>query len=443
MKKAFKDYLRIIFKYFYVVALIMALSGIATLCFIDNLTTYYESESMLLIEDGNEYNYNNYKTYTSFIKESNLIDEVKNYFHLENTSDIKVDLLKNTKLVRIYVKNQNMDKALNINKYIVNVYIDEINKIYKDINIYTIMDTKILDVKTIDRNLYLGMSIAIGFVLGSFLVATLIHENVNIKNHEDLQKYLDLKLVGIVPDGMSDTKKKKRKKTKENLKFIDEANSIVSESYRMIRTNLDFLDLRVVNFTSTNAGEGKTETITNLALSFSMIGKKVLLIDCDLRKPKIHKNFGLNRALGLSDIVVYNRLDEYEDIIQTFNIKNTNYKVDVLTSGSKVVNPAELLSSKRFATLLNKLKDVYDLILIDCPPVSLMTDAAVVSKLANGTVYVIEYDFVNCAAINASLESLKSVNANILGAVITKVNIKKQKKLYGNKYEYYYNNYIS
>jgi capsular exopolysaccharide synthesis family protein len=174
-----------------------------------------------------------------------------------------------------------------------------------------------------------------------------------------------------------------------------------------------------------------------------MIGKKVLLIDCDLRKPKIHKNFGLNRALGLTDILIYNRIDNYKNIVQEFKIPNKDYKIDIITAGSKVSNPSEILSSNRFKEFIEKLKNDYDLILIDCPPVSLMTDAVVISKISSGTAYVIEYDRFNYSAINKCLEQLKDVNANVLGGIITKMNINKQKKLYGDQYEQYYSNYIS
>ena len=189
--------------------------------------------------------------------------------------------------------------------------------------------------------------------------------------------------------------------------------------------------------------EGKSETIVNVATSFAMIGKKVLLIDCDLRKPKVHKNFNLNRAMGLTDILVYDRVSEYQKIIQSFKIINTKYKVDILSAGSKVSNPSELLSSKTFNDLIEEVKKEYDLILVDCPPVSLMTDAVIVSKVADGTVYVIEYDRINSSAIASGIDQLKDINANVLGGIITKVNINKQKKLYGNKYEYYYNNYMA
>ena len=302
------------------------------------------------------------------------------------------------------------------------------------------------NIKEINLNLYLAISLGISFIIGCILASIFGLDNVSIKNHEDLKKYLKLKSLGIVPNANDiefDKKKNKNKISQTSIKIINNSGSIISEAYRMVRTNLDFLDLKVINFTSTSVGEGKSETISNIAVSFAQIGKKVLLIDCDLRKPKIHKNFNLNRALGITDILVYNRIDEYKSITQEFKIPNSEYKIDILAAGSKVSNPSELLSSKRFENLINEVSKEYDLILIDCPPISLMTDAVIVSKIASGTAYVIEYDRINYSAINNCLDQLKDINSNILGGIITKVNINKQKKLYGNKYEYYYNNYMS
>ena len=302
------------------------------------------------------------------------------------------------------------------------------------------------DHEEIDLNIYLTFALTISFILGCLIASIFGLDNISIKNHEDLKKYLNIKSLGIIPDSNNieiDKKKIKNGISSSSIKIINDSASIISESYRMVRTNLDFLDLKIINFTSTSVGEGKSETISNVATSFAMIGKKVLLIDCDLRKPKIHKNFNLNRALGITDILVYNRVDEYKKIVQKFKIQNSEYEIDILSAGSKVSNPSELLCSKRFENLIKKVSEDYDLVLIDCPPISLMTDAVIVSKVSSGTAYVIEYDRINYSAISNCIEQLTDVNANILGGIITKVNINKQKKLYGNKYEYYYNNYMS
>lgn len=452
MKKTLKDRIRIIFKHFYIIVLLMILSGVLTYYVTYKIPSYYESKSIILAENNEEYNIETYKTYVKYLINNNILTDVKKSLNLEQSvenlrKNIKVTLINDTKLIEIRVKNSDLYISQDILNEIIKKFKEKIEGIYSELDIHIVEDTIVDKYTVIDTDKYLLYSLIISFVIGCVLVGMFANENVTIKNHEDLKKYLDLKSLGIIPDA-NDINFEKNRKRKNNvyntkIKIINDSGSIISESYRMIRTNLDFLDLKVVNFTSTSVGEGKSETITNVAYSFAMIGKKVLLIDCDLRKPKVHKNFNLNRALGLSDILVYDRTDEYKDIIQEFKIKSSDYKIDILSSGSKVSNPSELLSSKRFEKLINNLKEEYDLILIDCPPVSLMTDAVIVSKISSGTAYVIEYDRINYSAIANCIEQLKDINTNILGGIITKVNIHKQKKLYGNKYEYYYNNYMS
>ena len=115
--------------------------------------------------------------------------------------------------------------------------------------------------------------------------------------------------------------------------------------------------------------------------------------------------------------------------------------VDVLGPGAKVSNPSELINSKGFAELIESTRDKYDLVLIDCPPISMMADGIIVSRITDGTVYVIESDRTDYRVVSSCVEQLEANKAFMLGAVLNKVNIKDQKKLYGYKYDYYYSNY--
>lgn len=452
MKKSLLDRIKIILKYFYIVVLIVILSSVGMIYFLSTIPSYFETKSMVLIEDGKDYSYENMETYTKYFKTNNVLDDVIKNLNMEDSLDsisknISISHIKNTKLIDIKVKHENKDISMNISNELISSFKSNIKQIYPDLNIYITSNPIVSNGMQMDINLYLIITVIVSFIIGCILVSTYYNLNINIKNHEDLKKYLNIKSLGIVPNDNSiyfDKKgKKKNSLNQTKIRIINDSSSIISEAYRMIRTNLDYLDLKVINFTSTSVGEGKSETIVNVATSFAMIGKKVLLIDCDLRKPKVHKNFNLNRAMGLTDILVYDRINEYQKMIQVFKIPNSNYKVDVLSAGSKVSNPSELLSSKTFDNLIKELKKDYDLILIDCPPISLMTDAVIVSKVSSGTAYIIEYDRINYSAIVSGIEQLNDINANILGGIITKVNINKQKKLYGNKYEYYYNNYMA
>jgi len=433
----------------------MIIFGVGTFYLISNLPGHYVSKSVLLIT--NEENENNFakETFVTHLQTRDILETVITNLSLiisydELLSYIQVKRVDKTELIEITVSTSSSRDSKRIIDELIKTFDANLEKFYPGEEL-KLIETPVESVlKTfVNLEFYTYLGLGVGFLIGVLLISLFATIDPNIKNHEDVKKYLNIKSLGIVPDNALDDEvnlnnnktKKTNKKSRENIKIINSPYSLVSESYRMIRTNLDFLDLKVVNFTSTAAGEGKSETISNIAAAFAITGKKVLVMDCDLRKPMMHKIFNVNRTQGLTDIVVYNRLNEVKKFIQTYKVDQTDYTVNILSAGSKIYNPAELLNSKRFESLLEQLRDEYDLILIDCPPISLMTDAVLVSKYTNGTAFVIEYNRMNHATINNSLDQLRDVNAHILGSILTKVNIRKEKKLYGNKYEYY-SNYI-
>jgi Mrp family chromosome partitioning ATPase len=208
------------------------------------------------------------------------------------------------------------------------------------------------------------IGLAGGMMVGLLLVFLFEASDKKITTHEDIKKYLNVKTLGIIPLNSIDDKIRS-KKGKEyvkpaegntlNIKILSDPNSLVSESVRMIRTNLDFADLKLINVTSTMPSEGKSEFITNLASSFALLDKKVLVVDCDLRKPKVHRNFGLQRGKGLSNILLSKGDVYYKNVIQGF--VSNKVRIDVLTAGAQVSNPSELINSKAFEELLKELKE--------------------------------------------------------------------------------------
>lgn len=446
MKRNLKDRFKIVGRYIYIIIIASALVAIGTYFYTSKLPGYYKSESIVLVSSEKEKDVNNFIIH---LKSLDLLNSVKDELKLSYSDNKIKDMvsvlnIKNSDMIKITVKSEKQGEAKAIIDSMINTFQVSAVDYYSDANIKIVENSQTADIKEfVDVNLYTLISGLTSLVFLSLLFSNFGSLEVDIKNHEDLKRYLNMKSLGIVPDNTVDdeTGNKKKKNQETDIKIINDPSSMISESYRMIRTNLDFLDLKVINFTSTTASEGKSEVISNIALSFGMIGKKVLVIDCDLRKPVIHKKFNVNRSLGLSDIVLYNRINEYKNMVQSFKINN-DQKIDILTAGSKIYNPSELLNSNRFKNLIEKVKEDYDLILIDCPPISLMTDAVIVSKLSDGTAYIIESNRTNHAAIQSCVDQLNDVNAFVLGGILTKVNIKKQKKLYGNKYDYYYSNYM-
>ena len=188
------------------------------------------------------------------------------------------------------------------------------------------------------------------------------------------------------------------------------------EAYKNLRTNLVYTEnLQVIMITSTVADEGKTVSAFNLAESFAEAGKKVLLIDCDLRGSFLNKFLiVIEKVAGLSEILTNQAID----VINKTNIKN----LDIILSGKIPPNPSELLSSNLFKLLIKSLKERYDYIIIDTPPVTVATDAVVVGRIVDGVVLVVRNDFVKRNSVQRAKMELERNGARIIGVVLNRVN---------------------
>ena len=211
-----------------------------------------------------------------------------------------------------------------------------------------------------------------------------------------------------------------------------DSRSPVSEAYRAIRTNLQFAgagkQLKTLVFTSAIPGEGKSTTVANLAIAMGQDDKKILLIDCDMRKPVVHRRFGLlNR--GLSNCFAEDL--PLKEVIQADVFPN----LDVVTSGPVPPNPAELLGSKKMKDLLQEAAETYDYVFLDMPPVLAVTDAALMSSRVDGTVIILGSGDIGPDEGKQAKELLEKVHANILGVILNKV---PQHHKSGYYYYYYY-----
>ena len=205
--------------------------------------------------------------------------------------------------------------------------------------------------------------------------------------------------------------------------------SIPAESYRSLRTNIQYSsfdkEVKRILVTSSEPGEGKTTTVVNLALAFSQDEKKVIVIDCDLRKPSIHKQFRISNTIGLSDVVIDN--SKLKKAINKYN----EY-LDILPSGKIPPNPSELLGSKAMENLLNELEEEYDIIIIDTPPVQAVTDSQILSTKVDGVILVVRAERTKKDSVKLAKAALEKVNAHILGVVLN------GEERTRSKYYYYY-----
>lgn len=206
--------------------------------------------------------------------------------------------------------------------------------------------------------------------------------------------------------------------------------SPIAEQFRTIRTNIQFSnvddELQTMIVTSSGPAEGKSTTTANLAVVFAQQGKRVLLIDADLRKPTVHYTFRTENHIGLSNVLT--RQTSLEEAVTV----TAQDKLWVLPSGPIPPNPSELLGSKGMNNLLEQAKREYDVIILDTPPVLAVTDAQVLSNLADGVVLVVSSGKTETDAAKKAKELLESAKSKILGVVLN------NKKVQDSQYYYYY-----
>ena len=211
-----------------------------------------------------------------------------------------------------------------------------------------------------------------------------------------------------------------------------------SEAFRQIRTNIEFSNVEkntnVISVTSTRIGEGKTTLAINLAYSFAMKYKKVLLIDCDLRKSSVHRYLGIPNDNGLTDTFRLMSNTKSFDLQFINELENPNFlgTLSVLTAGTRVYNPSELLGLNAFKSLIDHLRNEYDYIILDCAPIGSISDVIPVSLAADGTIYVVSSKSTKRKEALNYINLLKRNNVNILGGVLTRIDKNED------SYAYYY-----
>lgn len=213
----------------------------------------------------------------------------------------------------------------------------------------------------------------------------------------------------------------------------DKSKFAIVESYKAARTNIMFSlsadDNKAFAVTSYSKGEGKSTVSANLAISFSKMEKRVLLVDCDLRRPNIHNIFKVENTEGLSNII--GKMGDFDQAVHRDVLPN----LDILTSGTIPPNPSELLCSARFIELVERLRNEYDYVIFDTPPVGVVADALLLKDLAAGFVVVLRERSTTHGDIQNLLESAKLADCKLLGFI--KVGCVSSKKRVRRGYYYY------
>jgi capsular exopolysaccharide synthesis family protein len=223
--------------------------------------------------------------------------------------------------------------------------------------------------------------------------------------------------------------------------LCSQSSFAVKEAYNSVRTNLMFTQkgekCPVFVVTSPTANNGKTINSINLAVSFAQMGKKTLLIDSDMRNPTVHRMFSIPVKDGLSEILA--------GLTDNINVSKTDIEnLSILTAGKIPPNPAELMASNRMDKLLEFVKEHYDCVFIDTPPINLVTDSTVFAEKSTGYVLIIKTDTTDLQDVKTAVSTLDHIGANILGFVMNDTNSKRKKhysyyRRYNYNYKYSYN----
>ncbi|MBR3116062.1 polysaccharide biosynthesis tyrosine autokinase [Candidatus Saccharibacteria bacterium] len=426
----------------YIVAIVLAVGGIVAYDVIIKKPLYQSSTTVVIAKadstDGTAVNINDVNasqklanTYSEIAKSELVLNRVIEELDLSMSSKelskgVTIKPIENTSIINITVKDKNATRSATIANGIAKVFAEEIAKIYRLDNVsqlsVAVTPTAPCN-NTLSRDIVLAIAIAVLGVTGFAFLRFYLDDTV--KHTDDIEKMLGLPVAGSI------TKNDTRVKNGNELPVARAPKSIVSENIKSLRTNLQFTavdrNLKTILVTSANASEGKSFVSANLAVSFAQAGKKVLIIDCDLRKGRLHKLFKTFNNAGLSNLLADNIKN-----IGSYIRKTTVDNLDLITCGTYPPNPSELLASQRNKKVLAGLRNHYDIIILDGAPVGGLADSVILSSLVDEVLIVTKDGATSKSDLSATRDALKRVDANVAGIVFNNVNHR------SSKYYYYY-----
>lgn len=307
----------------------------------------------------------------------------------------------------------------------------------------------------------------LGFVLAAGTVVLRVALDTTIRETDDIHQNCKYPILASVPDmslpnkgnshyygyGRSSTHGKKGKyaATKQIMEpaiMGPDISFAASEAYKLLRTKIQFSfsdenDCHVIGLSSAISSEGKSLTAVNLAFAMSQLNKKVLLVDCDMRRPTLAEKLGILKQPGLSSYLT--RQCHLDDIVQSCNVKGNENVFHVISAGQNPPNPTELLSSERMKKALSTMREAYDYVILDLPPVGEVSDAMAVAKEADGLLIIVRQNFCDRNILAEAIQQVEFIDAKILGIVFNGTNehggrygrgyYKRYYKQYGNQYE--------
>jgi succinoglycan biosynthesis transport protein ExoP len=282
--------------------------------------------------------------------------------------------------------------------------------------------------------LNLGLGAGVGLVLGLGLAFFVAFVDDRVKSAFQIESVIGLPLIGIIP------KVQKIRAEDKTRAVLENADPLVSESFLTLHSNLrlhgDSKSAKVIIVTSTTPGEGKTFVTSNLALKFAEHGERVVVVDCDLRKPSLHKAFGVSNVKGVIDYCTA------ADPLDSLLVKDVRTNLDILPAGGRATNPTHILNNPRFARLFAELRVRYDRVFIDSPPLAPVSDAKIIIPHVDGSIFTIRFNRVRTKGAQFSAKQLIEASAPCFGAVLNGLDLALSDYYYAEYYDKSYKDYI-
>ena len=406
------------------------ISTIVTLFFIDPT---YESKISVIIGPNQSIS-DEYSSYQSSYDVVMYQKMVKTYSELLTSKIVLQDVIENTGLdlnlesleSMIKIKTTTESEFINITvegkvpevtTLVANqltLSLKNISSEIRGVDNVILVDSASIPEKPTKPNIIINISLSfiLGLIFSISLVVLINYLDQRIKDKDELKELITFPILGEIPDFSS-----VNINNKGNYLFVNESpKSLPSEAINILRTNLQFCNvnynLKKILITSSSPSEGKSTIISNLGISMALTNKKVIIIDCDMRKPKIHRIFSLSNIIGLSHIL--SNQAELEECLQSSGINN----LSILTAGVIPPNPSELISSNGMKILLDRLTSNFDFILIDSPPLPLVADSQALSTFVDGTIIITKLGYTTKSALLNTKEILDGLKTNVIGVVL-------------------------
>ena len=421
------DYLRILRKRWLIIV-VMTLLGIGAAAAASLvITPQYQATTQVFVfvpnsgtvgelASGGSFAQNQVRSYAEAVSTPRVLDAVVDALELDETADelglsVTAEAPLNTVNIEISVTRDSPSEAAAIANATTSSFravIDDITSGQVSVNVLREATTPAAPISP-NTNLNLALGLLVGLAIGVGLAVLREVLDTRIRGTRDVAAITDSPIIGGItfdPNAI-----------KRPLIVQDDPHSQRAEAFRTLRTNLQFLDIepggRSFVVTSSVQSEGKTTTSANLAIALADSGVRVLIIDADLRRPKLAEYLGLEGAVGLSDVLINRVL--LSDALQPWG----RNRLTVLPAGTVPPNPSELLGSRTMQELLRSLEQQFDIVIIDMPPLLPVTDAALVSKMTRGALVIAAAGRTDRRELEGAIAALENVGARVSGIIVT------------------------